>query len=445
MKTLKGWDNSLKNEATRIAGELNSRRPYAQFSIIGERRSGRSTFFQCLAAHINMTANYSSDLIGLAGDLEITEAGSLVTAFHEALVRSVGTSGGDRVVNCELSEQELLQTDALFLLASRVIENLKRTPVFLIDMGVALESADNASILKLARVLKWVANNSNDRDIPFALGLGLTTTFFEHAKVIAGDVFRDRYQPRRALGNSFESEAPFETFKGIVKDIAGAEIPTQFTGLLRVPGLTVGMYGENLRALKVKGEVSPKLIWEALRAYWKIIPQLSYADTGNFSPADLAELLLADGRLPDNRGQQYLEKTAPNSYGANDKLYERFGLLPPRRNPTIRERFRNRLNDPEDSALVDEIARSMGQALEGVCQAEILETTIFPGRSAIVTATLKQLPPTLGDESQGTPDLDQNFDAKALPKRLTIGIYLDSPDSQSSKKSLAQASNEATS
>src|SRR6476620_11541022 len=106
MKTLKGWDNSLKNEAARIAGELNSRRPYAQFSIIGERRSGRSTFFQCLAEHINMAANYSSDLIGLAGDLEINEAGSLVTAFHEALVRSVGTCGEDRAANCELSEQE---------------------------------------------------------------------------------------------------------------------------------------------------------------------------------------------------------------------------------------------------------------------------------------------------------------------------------------------------
>ena len=437
MTQLIGWDKSLKSEAARIAGELSSNRPYAQFSIIGERRSGRTTFFQCLAQHINTTGGGSPDLILFAGDLEINSGGNLVTAFHEALVRSVAASGAVGAVNCTLTAQELLQADAVFLLASKVIENVKRTPVFLIDMGAALESADDASVMKLARVLKWVANSSSDRNIPFALGLGWTKTFFDRAVVIAGDVFRDRFRPRRVLGNSFESDAPFETFTGIVKEIAGVNIPARFAGLLRVPGLTAGMYGENLLGLKAKDEVSPTLAWEALRADWKIIPQLGCSEIGNISSAELAELLLADGRLPDNRCPEYLERVPANSFGASDRLYLQFGLLPPRRDPTIRERFRNRLNDPEDSALVNEIAKLMGQALKEVCQAEMDETRILPGRSAVLKATLKQLPPALEDESQGSPELDPNFDAKALPKRLTIGIYLDSPDSPEFEKELS--------
>jgi hypothetical protein len=437
MKKLIGWDKSLKSEAARIAGELSSNRPYAQFSIIGERRSGRTTFFQCLAQHINAAGGGPSDLIVFADELKIKSDGTLVTAFHEALARSVEISGVGGAVNCTLTAQELLQVDALFLLASKVIDNMQRTPVFLIDMGAALESGDDSSVLELARVLKWVYNSSRDRNIPFSLGLGWTKTFFDRAVVIAGDVFRDRFRPRRELGNSFESEAPFETFNVIVKNIAGVEIPARFAGLLRVPGLTAGMYGENLRGLKAKGEVSPTLAWEALRAEWEIIPQLAYPEISNLSSADLAELLLADGRLSDNRCPQYVERAAANSFGANDKLYERFGLLPPRRDPTIRERFRNRLNDPEDSALVAEIAKSMSQALEEVCQAEIHETRILPGRSAVITATLEQLPPALADESQGYPELDQNFDEKALPKKLTIGIYLDSPDSSEFEKELS--------
>jgi len=437
MTQLMGWDKSLKSEAVRIAGELSSNRPYAQFSIIGERRSGRTTFFQCLAQHINTTGGGSSDLILFAGDLEINSGGNLVTAFHEALVRSGAASGAAEAVNCTLTAQELLQADAVFLLASKVIENVKRTPVFLIDMGAALESADDASVMKLARVLKWVANSSSDRNIPFALGLGWTKRFFDRVVVIAGDVFRDRFRPRRVLGNSFESDAPFEIFTSIVKEIAGVTIPARFAGLLRVPGLTAGMYGENLIGLNAKGEVSPALAWEALRADWQIIPQLACSEIGNISSTEFAELLLADGRLTDNRCTGYLERVAANSFGASDKLYEQFGLLPPRRDPTIRERFRNRLNDPEDSVLVDEIAKSMSQSLEEVCQAEIHEISIHPGRSAVITATLKQLPPALEDESQGCPEFDHNFDGKALPKKLTIGIYLDSPDSAEFEKELS--------
>jgi hypothetical protein len=337
-----------------------------------------------------------------------------------------------------LIKQELLESDALFLLASKVIENLKRKPVFLIDVGAALELADNASVLRLGRVLKWVANSKGDKDIPLALGLGWTGKFFERAVVIAGDVFRDRYRATRTLGNSFESGAPFETFRSIVKDIAGAEIPPQFAGLLRVPRLTAGMYGENLRELKAKGEVSPDVLWEALWASWKIIPQLTYSDTSALTSTDLAELLLADGHLSRNPCPEYLELTAPNSFGANDKLYERFGLLPPRRDPTIRERFRNRLNDAEDSALVDEIAQSIARVLKEVCYAEILEIKGFSQRNSIVEVMLKELPP-LGDDSQVAPEFDQNIDARALPKRLTVGIYLDSPDAEEFEQALSNA------
>ena len=438
---LRGWDNSIRNDAARIAGELRSSRPYAQFSIIGERRSGRSTYFQYLAQHMNSAEEYSSDFIVLAGDLETDNYKNLATAFHEALVRSVAVSGVGGAEKCTLSEKELIQTDALFLLASKIIENLKRTPVFLIDMGAVLESADMGSILKLSRsYLKLIANRAEDRNIPFALGLGWTEKFFEQAVVIAGDVFRDRYRARRTLGNSFESEEPFKVFSSIVKDIAGADVPHRFTGLLRVPGLTAGMYGENLRGLKVKGEVSPELTWEALRANdWKIIPQLNYPETENLTSADLAELLLADGRLPGNLCPGYLEPTAPDAFGANDKLYERFGLLPPRRDPTVLERFRNRLNDPEDSALVEEMTHSIARVLKDVCHAESLETTLFSGRSAIVATSLRELPPPLGDEKQGAPEFDQNIDSKVLPRRLTIGIYLDSPDTQEFEQAMRDA------
>jgi len=339
-----------------------------------------------------------------------------------------------------LTAKELLQPDALFLLAAKVVDVMKRTPVFLIDMGPELESADTASILKLARVLKWIANNKDDKNIPLALGLGWTKKFFENAVVIAGDVFRDRYRVRRTLGNSFESEAPFEVFQSIVKDISGADIPQRFSSLLRVPGLTAGMYGENLLFLKAKGEVSSKLAWEALCAnQWKIIRQLTYPDAQNFTSEDFAELLLADGRLAHNQCPGYLEQVAANSFVANDRLYERFGLLPPRRDPTALERFRNRLNDPEDSDLVNEIAQSITEVLNDICHAENIENKLFSLRSAIVSASLKELPPTLDNEIQGAPELDQNIDAKVLPKRLTIGIYLDSPDAQEFEQAMSAA------
>jgi hypothetical protein len=442
MSKLRGWNNSVRSEAVRIASELNSSRPYAQFSVIGERRSGRSTFFRSLAQQLNNTAEYSSRLVALESELEINQAGDLVTAFHEALVRSLATSSVEGAVNCTLTEQELVESDALFLLAAKVVENLNLTPVFLVDMGAALESADNASVLKLGRVLKWIANSKGDKDIPLALGLGWTGKFFERAAVIAGDVFRDRYRATRTLGNSFESEseAPFDTFRSIVKDIAAAEIPSRFAGLLRVPRLTAGMYGENLSGLRANVEVSPAMLWEALRARWPIIPQLSYNDTNNLTSADLAELLLADGRLAANSCPEYLELTEPNSFAANDKLYERFGLLPPRRDPTIRERFTNRLNDQEDCALADEIAESIRRALSDVCHAEISEIKSFPGRSCIVSATLNELPPPLEDDGQATtPELDQKLDTKALPKRFTIGVYLDSPDAQEFEQELTTA------
>jgi hypothetical protein len=363
-----------------------------------------------------------------------------VTGFYEALVRSLAVSGLEGAANCTLTAKELLQPDALFLLAAKVVDIMKRTPVFLIDMGPELESADTDSILKLADLLRLIANNKDDKNIPFALGLGWTVKFFGRVVSIRGDVFRDRYRARRTLGNSFESDAPFEVFQSIVKDISGADIPQRFSGLLRVPELTAGKYGENLLGLKTKGEVSSKLAWEALCANdWKIIQQLTYPDTQNFTAADLAELLLADGRLAVNPCPGYLEQTASNSFVANDKLYERFGLLPPRRDPTALERFRNRLNDPEDSDLVNEIAQSITGVLNDICHAENIENKLFSLRSAIVSASLKELPPTLDNEIQGAPELDQNIDAKVLPKRLAIGIYLDSPDAQEFEQAMSAA------
>ena len=100
IKKLRGWDKSIRSESVRLTAELRSSRPFAQFSIIGERRSGRSTYFQCLAHHINSNPEYSSDLIGLAVDLETRKNGNLVIAFHEALVQSVAVSGVGGAANC---------------------------------------------------------------------------------------------------------------------------------------------------------------------------------------------------------------------------------------------------------------------------------------------------------------------------------------------------------
>ena len=95
--------------------------------------------------------------------------------------------------------------------------------------------------------------------------------------------------------------------------------------MVRVPKITAGQYGENLKKQSGTGEISSKIFWNALIGKWKIIRKLCDRELQEFGPKEFAELLLADKLIGTNeKYPAYLDKTQDNKYRANDDFYNLF-------------------------------------------------------------------------------------------------------------------------
>ncbi|MFX0195354.1 MAG: hypothetical protein ACFFCW_04455 [Candidatus Hodarchaeota archaeon] len=428
MGELIGWNKS----AARITGEvlriLNSREPYYTFAIQGERRGGRSTFFGEMARIVD--TNPTSGAICFVGQLNEASVADFASSLLKAMEGNEKTSRRD-----SFQGEKLLHPDGFFELVSEVIKRDQKKPVFLLDMGPALEDATNDAIREVAFHLKIIANLMKNRNIPFALGCGWTKKFFDKAIVIAGDVYRDRYPSVLFLGCGFEESPPFGAFQAIVKKITSVNLPNRFSGLLRVPGITAGMYGENLKCHGIQGEPRSEDIWKSLQGEYSLIPQLSSEDI-SLPSSDLAELLLADGRVDQNfNNPDFLVLTQEREFQASEALYEKFGLMPPRRDPTAWERLRNRLSDFDDDQLLTEILSAFEHFLKNWGKAEECETLSFQNRTGILSVKLNQV--TRSDEElSGSEEINAEIDQLALPNYLTIGLYLDSPDCEEFEKAL---------
>ncbi|MGV8118914.1 MAG: hypothetical protein AB2L14_04020 [Candidatus Xenobiia bacterium LiM19] len=432
-----GWDISIQHLAKKLSNILGSMKPNYAFSIVGERRAGRSTVFQNLAKLIN---NSNKDIICIVGELEQPNLSNLT----DTLIHMAKELGDDNTLTRFDNIPKNVQ--GFFDFISRVSSLSGKKPILLIDMGKAMEDSSDAEAMAVAQYLKPIVNMMDDRGIPFILGLGWTRKFFDGIISISGDVYRDRYRAELFLGMAYESDSPYDIFRQIVKKISSVHLPDDYAGLLRIPGMTPAKFGENLLNQGISEISKPGDLWNMLKGKWQLIDCLSFPGL-NLSMDDLACLLLADGAIEMKKTPEYLESISKGGFIANDALYEKFGILPPKRDPSALERLRNRMRDIEEYDLLSDILTPISQSLtkigaepiEGPCYFSQAKDENQPvERTAFLSMQIKDLPFS-NNSMNSSHKIKIEFDKKVFPHRFSIGLYLDDPSQQEFEEKIIAA------
>ena len=423
-----GWDLSIQHLAKKMVYTLGSMKPNYAFSVLGERRAGRSSVFRSLAEAVNN--DHDKDILCLVGELDEPS----LTCISQTLMQM--TDKLTDAIDSSLYDIKPGTVHGFFEFIEKISSITGKKPILLIDMGKAMEQSSDAEALMIAQYLKPIVNMMEDRGVPFILGLGWTRKFFDRIISISGDVYRDRYRTELFLGVAYESDNPYDIFKEIVKKVSSVLLPDEYEGLLRVPGITAAMFGENIVKQGIKEVSSPGDIWCALKGTWTLVPYLSFPGL-NLSTADLARLLLADSAIETRKVPEYLESLSSGGFIANDALYEKFGILPPRRDPSALERLRNRLRDVEECSLLMDIMNPLSQSLSKIGSVTIEGPLDFSGntvadrpleRTSFLSVQVNELPVLSSDARSSLQKINMELDKKVFPHKFSIGLYLDDPN-----------------
>ena len=415
MSNLIGYKRFAKSIATEAVGHLMSTEPYWGFSIRGARRSGRSSFFTEVSKHLN--SNETLPINCFVGELiHATPEG-----FEQALLESINTSN---LCSHDYSSfhTKVKLPEEFFVLCSVLYEKEGKSPVFLIDMGKSMDEQYSKrgmdGVIALTRLLRKIYNLLKEKNINLVLGIGLTTKFVRDVEEFAADVFVQRYESFITLKNTFfEGETPFLAFQQIVKTISGLEISDQYQGLCRGDTVTAGQLGENL---KVSGttEVTSQSLWQNLRGEWNILDNIQLEA---IPQNELGELILADKIITDNRFPEYLE-SCDGGYRANDQLYETFSLYSPRRDPSITERIKRRVDDPDNDEVVVALLSSIGKSMNQLGLIDVHEPEVLGQKSGLMEAKVNE---------HTDPDLnvlEKELFQTAFPRKLiTVACLTTSP------------------
>ena len=409
MSDLIGYKEYAKNLAVHVEDHLTGTK-YWGFRIQGARRSGRSSFFTEVSEHLNVNETVPANCF----------VGELVHAtpegFEQTLLESINTSNScSHDYSSHLGKVQ--ESEGFFVLCSDLYEKEGKIPVFLIDMGEAMEEQYSKrgldGVKDLSRLLRKIYNLLEERNISLILGIGLTTKFVRDSEKFIADVFH-RYGAFVTLTNTFfEGEAPCVDFQQIVKTISGLEIPDRYQGLWRGDTVTAGQLGENL---KVSGtsEITSQSLWQNLRGEWDILGNIQLE---TIPPKELGELILADETITDNLYPEYLE-SCDGGYRANDRLYKTFNFYSPWRDPSTTERIKRRVDDPDDNKVVGEILSSIGKSMDQLGLGEIHEPDVLGQKSGLMEVKVNE---------HANPDLnalEKELFQTAFPRKLITVLCL---------------------
>ncbi len=374
-------------------------------SIRGARRSGRSTFF----AKVESQLNEEGVVNCFTGELsEATKEG-----FETVLLEAISDSAICK--NDYSSFQGKIHThDGFFELCAALNQNEDKPPVFLIDMGKSLEDAldkkGSTGVMELSRHLKYIFNLMGDKGHKLYLVLGVTHRFVKGVAGAAQDTWIDRYRNELNLTNTSFEGLPSESFRQIISTISGVEIPERFVGLWRGNTVTAGQLGENLESRTVTN-ANTETIWQNLQGQWNILETIHHEI---ISDADLAELLLADAVIFENRYPAWLEE-CDGGFRATDVLYEHFGFVSPAKDPSKQERIQRRVNDPYDDEVAKDILIGFSKYISELDNLSEMQSPKSLGqKSALFEMQVKDHPdPELGD-------LERELTKSAFPKNLLV-------------------------
>ena len=187
--SLIGYNGFADKTAQIIEIDLSSPHPYSGFSVRGARRSGRSTLFSKISEKL----------------LENGQANCFVGELTEATRENFEVTLLDSISNNPLClndysrfKGEIQSPDGFFELSSELNQNENKPPVFLIDMGSALERAYEDGgmdrVNDITRLLRQIFNLLAEKNIKLILAIGLSENFVSAAVDFASDVYVDRYQ-----------------------------------------------------------------------------------------------------------------------------------------------------------------------------------------------------------------------------------------------------------
>ena len=437
MSDLIGYKGSAKSIAAQAVENLMSTEPYWGFSIRGARRSGRSSFFAEVSEHLNECETIPINCF----------VGELVHAtpegFEQALLESIMTS--NLCSNDYSSNHRKVRTpEEFFILCSDLYENEGKSPVFLIDMGKALEeqcsNGGMDDVIDLTRLLRYIYNLLKEKNISLILCIGLTPKFVSVAAEFAEDVFIQRYQSSITLMNVFfEGKPPYVAFQQIVQKISGLEIPDRYQGLWRGDAVTAGQLGENLKDSETS-EITSQSLWQNLKGKWDILRNIQLEE---IPPNELGELILADEIITDDRYRGYLEP-CDGGYRANDQLYDTFrsahhidvSLCSPRRDPSTTKRIKIRVEDPQDDEVVGDLLSSIGRSMTPLGLSDIHEPEVLGHKSGLMEAQVDEC--TDPDLSILEKELLQG----AFPRKLVTVVCLTSSYADDLKERLKEYAEE---
>ena len=406
--SLIGYNGFADKTAQRIEIELSSPHPYSGFSVRGARRSGRSTLFSKISEKL----------------LENGQANCFVGELTEATRENFEVTLLDSISNNPLClndysrfKGEIQSPDGFFELSSELNQNENKPPVFLIDMGSALERAYEDGgmdrVNDITRLLRQIFNLLAEKNIKLILAIGLSENFVSAAVDFASDVYVDRYQNQLSLTNtSFENE-PSESFRQIVSSISELEIPDTYAGLWRGSTITAGQFGENLKSRGVT-TVSSEILWQNLHGQWPIIGEIHHPEIPG---SDLADLLLVDAVISENRYPQWLE-ACDGGFRATDALYQEFGLLSPQKDPSKQERIKRRVDDPDDDEVAGDLLTGLSAHLQQLGVNQLLEAQNLGKKSALLETQLDSHP------DPNLPDLERELTGSVFPKKLLVAGIL---------------------
>ncbi|MDA7618220.1 hypothetical protein N8703_02855 [Verrucomicrobia bacterium] len=406
--SLIGYNGFAGKIAQRIELCLSSPKPYTGFSVRGARRSGRSTLFTKISEELcgNGQANC---FVG-----ELTEATR--KNFEATLLNAISNSA---LCSDDYGEYQgnVQSVEGFFGLCAALNQNESKPPVFLIDMGLALgkayEDGGMDRVNDITRLLRQIFNSIAEKNIKLILAIGLTEDFVRAVINFSQDVYIDRYKNEFSLTNTnFDGESS-DSFRQIVSSISGLEIPDTYPGLWRGTTITAGQFGENLKS-RGTTTVSGEILWQNLHGQWPIIEEIRHSEIPG---SDLADLLLADAVISENRYPQWLE-ACDDGFRATDDLYQEFGLLSPQKDPSKQERINRRVDDPDDDDIARDLLTGLSEYLQrlGVCQLQ--EAQNLGAKSALLEAQLDSHPdPNLSD-------LERELTVSAFPKKLLVASVL---------------------
>ena len=107
--------------------------------------------------------------------------------------------------------------------------------------------------------------------------------------------------------------------------------------------------------------------------------------------SDLADLLLVDAVISENRYPQWLE-ACDGGFRATDALYQEFGLLSPQKDPSKQERIKRRVDDPDDDEVAGDLLTGLSAHLQQLGVNQLLEAQNLGKKSALLETQLDSHP-----------------------------------------------------